>query len=77
MKFWTDYPILALGDEPGKPAPIRECEVLSYDGDKYVDVLVGGIKADFKAGYLYPRAQRCGEGPAVSLRVLEQYEVQP
>jgi hypothetical protein len=42
-RFFTDYPIVELGDTPGESAPIREIEAgFSFDGDKYVRVLVGG-----------------------------------
>lgn len=70
MNAWTDYPILELGDVAGQEAPIRECTVLAYDGDKYADVIVGGVRTNFKAGYLYPKPQRCGDGPSVSRKVL-------
>jgi hypothetical protein len=50
---WTDYPIVELGDEPGRPAPVRRVEVIGYDGDKYATVLVGGISTIFKRFYLY------------------------
>lgn len=52
--FFTDYPIHELGDEPYAPAPIRPCELLSYDGDKYAQVLVGGVIVGVKRGYVYP-----------------------
>ena len=63
MKLFTDYPILELGDAPRKEASIREVEVLSYDGDKYVTVKVEGVETSFKRGYLYTRPGRCGEVP--------------
>lgn len=61
--FYTDYPFVALGDEPYKEAPIREVIVLSYDGNKYCDVLVSGVKSNIKAGYIYTKPGRCGEVP--------------
>lgn len=73
MKCWTDYPIEELGDEAGKEAPIRECTLLRFDGNKYADVLVEGVKANFKAGYLYPKPQRCGDGPALTLATLYRF----
>jgi hypothetical protein len=72
--YWTDYPIKQLGDEPHKMAPVRQCELLSYDGDKYVAVLVDGIEATFKAGYLYTAPGRAGEVPAVSRAALSAIE---
>jgi hypothetical protein len=71
MKAWTDYPITALGDDEGKRAPVRECEVLRYDGDKYADVLVGGVETSFKAGYLYSKPGRCGEVPTIPFDALD------
>jgi len=37
---YTDYPFEALGDTSGQPAPFRKVRVLSYDGNKYCEVLV-------------------------------------
>ena len=55
--FYTDYPIPELGDEPDKTAPMRECEVLGYDGDKYCTVSISHttktIIKDIKSGYIY------------------------
>ena len=55
MKAWTDYPFTQLQDEAGKNAPVREIEVLSYDGDKYCRVRVCGHEDEIKAGYIYQR----------------------
>lgn len=63
MKAWTDYPITELGDTPHVEAPVREIEVLAYDGDKYCRVLVCGIEKSIKAGYLYQEPGRCSEKP--------------
>lgn len=63
MAFWTDCPITALGDKPNELAPIRQCHPIFYDGDKYVTVMVEGIKTSFKAGYLYTAPGRLGEVP--------------
>lgn len=70
MNFFTDYPIAELGDALGKIAPVRPCKALAWDGDKYADVEVEGIKTNFKVGYLYPKAQRCGEGPSIDPELL-------
>jgi len=58
---WTDYPVLSLGDQSGKYAPIRRIGLLSYDRDKYVlaevyesydsDEVVAHLF--FKSGYVY------------------------
>jgi hypothetical protein len=58
MMAWTDYPIVALGDEVGKEAPIREVTVLGWDGNKYAEVEVEGVRTSFKAGYLYTKPGR-------------------
>ena len=66
MKAWTDYPFAQMQDEAGKKAPVREIEVLSYDGDKYCKVLVCGHEDEIKAGYVYQREGRYGEVPQIS-----------
>lgn len=63
MKAWTDYPFDQLQDEAYKKAPVREIEVLSYDGDKYCRVRVCGHEDEIKAGYIYQRKGRFGEVP--------------
>lgn len=70
--FYTDYPILALGDKPGEAAPIRECELLSYDGDKYVTVKVEGIEVEFKAGYLYIERGRFDASSVASPKLINR-----
>jgi hypothetical protein len=50
---WTDYPIEALGDKPGKTAPYRQATIYSYDGNKYALVQVEGVFLEIKTGYLY------------------------
>lgn len=46
-RYFTDYPIVELGDIPGQSAPIREIHAgFDFDGDKCVRVLVGGHKKD-------------------------------
>lgn len=69
---WTDYPFKSLGDKVYREAPIRPCEVLSYDGDKYVTILVAGMKEEVKAGYVYETAGRFGQAKAISQDVLEK-----
>ena len=63
MKYYTDYPFVSLGDEPYRIAPVREIEIIEYDGNKYVKILVGGIEEKVKAGYIYEEAGRYGEVP--------------
>ena len=50
---YTDYPIIELGDLPGKPAPVREITVLGYDQDRYCTISVGGVIDSIKSGYIY------------------------
>lgn len=71
MKAYTDYPFIALGDEEGEEASVRECEILSYDGDKYCTVLVGGEYCEVKSCYLYSASGRLGEVPQIKLIALE------
>lgn len=68
MKAWTDYPITSLGDIAGQPAPVRPCDVLSYDGNKYCVCIVGDVRETIKAGYLYTREGRYGEVPPITRR---------
>lgn len=72
MKAWTDYPFEKLGDAPGEIAPVREVEVLSYDGNKYVRILVHGVEAVIKAGYLYRAEGRIGEVPSFTSKDLQE-----
>lgn len=71
-RYWTDYPIIELGDDAGKEAPVRECELISYDGDKYCFVRVGGVSEAIKAGYIYQERGRYGEVPAITRRQLRK-----
>lgn len=70
MKAWTDYPFTELGDTAGSTAPVREIEVLMYDGDKYATVVVAGHTTQVKAAYCYQHPGRLGEVPALSRRQL-------
>jgi hypothetical protein len=73
MKAWTDYPFRNLGDKPNKVAPVREIEVLSYDGDKYCQVKYAGVfEEQVKAGYIYQSEGRYGEVPCISKGELEK-----
>lgn len=60
MRLYTDYPIVELGDLPGKRAPIRAARLLRFDGNKYATVEVDGITVAIKWGYLYRDRSRCG-----------------
>lgn len=65
MKFYTDYIFHSiLGDELGKEAPIREVEVLSYDGN-YCQIMVDGHEANIKIYYIYAEPGRSGKVPHI------------
>lgn len=64
--LYTDYPFTALGDIPYQEAPIREVSIISYDGDKYAEISVEGVKQWVKLGYLYTERGRCGEVSCVT-----------
>ena len=68
---FTDYPFADLGDTPGELAPIRSCKVLTYDHNKYCDILVifedsdgdvRGYLSSVKAGYIYKNEARYENG---------------
>ena len=50
---YTDYPIPELGDNFYTKAPMRECYVLSYDGENYCEVIVDGRKEVIKSSKIY------------------------
>lgn len=70
MNAFTDYPFAFLGDLEGQKAPIRKCVVMSYDGDKYCKIVVGGIEAEVKVGYLYKYAGRYTDVPVINVEEL-------
>ena len=74
MKAWTDYPFELLGDTAGKEAPVREIEVLSYDGDKYCRIKVCGAEDEIKSGYIYQHSGRYGQVPPITRRQLKMLE---
>ena len=71
IEAYTDYPIIAYGDVPGEKAPIRRATILTYDGNKYCDVLVYQVDENgnsqsvcdnFKRWYLYKNKSRFDGG---------------
>jgi hypothetical protein len=75
---YTDCPIDFLGDVPGQKAPIRKCQILAYDGDKYCCILVHGVITEVKSGYVYKEKGRCCEVESYlhdDLTGLPEYEV--
>ena len=71
MEAFTDYPFIELGDIAGKEAPVRECTVISYDGDKYCRVDFGIFQSEIKSGYIYQKSGRLGEVPCITREQLE------
>lgn len=71
MKAYTDYPFEFLGDIAGEEAPIREVEVLFYDGDKRLTVVVEGVKTQVKVGYVYKTPSICGEGKTLDMQYVK------
>jgi hypothetical protein len=68
---YTDYPIDGLNDTAGEKAPIRKCTILTWDRNKYCDVLVYFVDGDgdlrgyvtnFKQWYLYKNEARLDDG---------------
>lgn len=71
MKAYTDYPFEFLGDIAGEEAPIREIEVLFYDGDKRLTVVVEGVTTQVKRGYVYKTPSTCGEGETLDTQYVK------
>lgn len=67
MKAYTDYPFRILGDIPGINGPIREVEIISYDGDKYCRIIVEGLETEIKSGYLYKNKGVYGEAEKINI----------
>jgi len=69
---WTDYPLKELGDTPGQEAPVRQVEVLGYDGDKYLTVRVGeNFVTEVKRFYVYAESGRFGTVPVFNVKQLK------
>lgn len=75
VRAWTDYPIIELGDRPGKIAPIRLVDVLSYDRDKSCRIRVGNVVDLVKRCYLYKHRGRCGKAARLSDRQLKKLPI--
>lgn len=57
-QYWTDYPFTGLGDIPYTKVPIRQVTLVSFDEDRYCEVLVEGQLFEVKLGYLYNTLRR-------------------
>ena len=73
IKFYTDYPFVELGDEYRGEGPVREIKLISYDGNKYCEIEVEGLKTEIKSGYIYTEHGRFGEVPCVTHKFLGNY----
>lgn len=68
--YYTDYPITELGDEEYKEAPVRGCQIKSFDGNKRCIITVEGVSTEIKACYIYKDKGRLGEVPHVTVEEL-------
>ena len=71
-QLFTDHPISELGDKEFEEAPIRECELISYDDNKYCYVKVEGIEKEIKRCYIYPQKGRYGDVDCVSIEEIKE-----
>ena len=71
-QLFTDHPITELGDKEFVEAPIRECELLSFDDNKYCYVKVEGIEKEIKRCYIYPQKGRYGDVDCVSIEEIKE-----
>ena len=71
LDAYTDYPFEKLNDTVGEEAPIRKCTILTWDRNKYCDVLVYFVDGDgdlrghinnIKQFYLYKNEARIDDG---------------
>lgn len=76
--FYTDYPIVELGDWDAIGAPIRSLCIIAYDGDKYCLVSLStdsrSLETEIKAGYIYYTRGRFGEVESISERTKGRYK---
>lgn len=84
LDAYTDYPFEKLGDPlrdtTGKNTPIRKCMILSYDGNKYCDIIVyyldeyGRLRShidNIKQFYLYKNEEYFDNGIQFTYAELE------
>lgn len=65
LKGFTDYPITELGDHPNQEAPIRECYITGYDGNKHIEIVVDGVIKKVKARHIFDQRGRVGDMPSI------------
>lgn len=66
MKTYTDYPIIELGDHESFKAPLRECEVIAYDGDMLLYIKVENILKNVKRSFVYTTEGRFTEVESIT-----------
>lgn len=80
LDAYTDYPFESLGDTAGERAPIRKCQILTWDHNKYCDILVlfedddGDLRGyinNIKQFYLYKNEARLEDGVQFTYKELE------
>lgn len=78
---YTDYPFTELGDTAGEKAPIRKCQILTWDRNKYCDILVlfedddGDLRGhinNIKQFYLYKNEAQIDDGIQFTDKELEE-----
>jgi hypothetical protein len=72
--YYTDYPLYFCD---GNTAPIREVELLGWDGNKYCVIRdpANGSCHSIKLGYVYTEPGRCGEAPHVKPSTVKRINV--
>lgn len=77
---FTDYPFRELKDKGGEDAPIRKCKIITWDRNKYCDILVlftdndGDLRGhvnNIKQFYLYKNEARFDDGIPFTDKELE------
>ena len=66
MKTYTDFPITELGDNEFTKAPIRECEVLSYDDERSLYIKVENVFKTVKRSFVYTKEGRFTEVESIT-----------
>jgi hypothetical protein len=72
--YFTDYPFVRLGDDSGVEAPIRRIQLISFDGTKYVRILLidHNLYEEIKWSYIFTSSGRLGEVPVISFDEVKQ-----
>lgn len=70
MKAWTDYQFQWLENKAGEISTVREIEVISYEGEEYCKIKVGGKFDTIRCNFIYQKPGRFGEVPQITRRQL-------